>query len=394
MGFQTDCTTTGEDREAFFGSVAPPIFESSLFTFPSYAAFDRAAGSSPTADGTRPVYTRGSNPTVSVLERKLALLERGEAARVFASGMAAIAAAVLSVARGGDHVIAVRSIYNNAYRLLQGYLPDLGIETTFVDCTDVDEIAAVIRPTTRVLYLESPGNPAMHLVDLDAAAALARRHNLRTIIDNSMATPYNQRPLEHGIDLVVHSATKYLSGHSDVVAGAVIGSKSLIERIASYEIRDLGGIVAPFEAWLILRGIRTLGLRMQAHNEAGMRIATWLAARPGIETVLYPGLPSHPQHDLARSQMSGFSGLMSVVLEGGFERAVRFADALQMFGIAVSWGGFESLVLPIKPDPNVPRELAADLGIVPGLVRLSIGLEDVEDLIADLEQGLRRTFDD
>lgn len=394
MGFQTDCTTTGENREAYLGSVPPPIFESSLFTFPSYADFERAAGSSPVASDTRPVYTRGSNPTVMVLERKLALLERGEAARVFASGMAAIAAAVLSVARAGDHVIAVRSIYSNAYRLLQGYLPDLGIETTFVDCTDLDAIAAAIRPNTRVLYLESPGNPAMHLVNLEAAAALARQHNLRTIIDNSMATPYNQRPLEYGIDLVVHSATKYLSGHSDVVAGAVIGSNDRIERIASYEIRDLGGIVGPFEAWLILRGIRTMGLRMRAHNKAGMRIATWLAARPEIETVLYPGLPTHPQRDLAQSQMSGFSGLLSVVLRGGFERAVRFVDALQMFGIAVSWGGLESLALPIKPDPNAPWELAAGLGIVPGLVRLSIGLEDTEDLIADLDQALRRAFDD
>ncbi len=393
MGFQTDCTTTGEDRERFLGSVPPPIFESSLFTFPTYETFQRAVAASP-VEAERPYYTRGRNPTVEVLERKLALLERGEAARVFASGMAAIAASILSAAHAGDHVIAVRSIYNNSYTLLSRYLPRFGIETTFVDCTDLANVERAIRPNTRALYLESPGNPAMHLVDIAAAAELARAHNLTSIFDNSLATPYNQRPLEHGIDIVVHTATKYLSGHSDVVAGALIGNAERITNIARDEVRELGGIIGPFEAWLVLRGIRTLGLRMQAHNEAGMRIASWIETRPEVLRVNYAGLPSHPQRELARRQMCGFGGLLSIVLRGGLTRAVRFVDALQMFGIAVSWGGFESLALPINPDPAMPRELTEDLGIVPGMVRLSIGLEDIEDLMADLEQGFRRAYDD
>ncbi|HZS94370.1 MAG TPA: aminotransferase class I/II-fold pyridoxal phosphate-dependent enzyme [Chloroflexota bacterium] len=386
MGFQTDCTTTGEDREAYYGSVPPPIYESSLFTFPTFADFEAAFQST---DG-RPVYTRGSNPTVRALEKKLALLERGEDARVFASGMAAIAAGVMSFAGSGDHVVAVRSIYNNAYRLLGNYLPRFGVETTFVDFTDLDAVERAIRPDTRLLYLESPGNPGMHLVDLPATVDLARRHNLPTMIDNSMATPYNQRPLDYGIDLVVHSATKYLAGHSDVVAGALIGTSDAVNRVAANELRDLGGIIGPFEAWLILRGIRTLGLRMKAHNDAGLRVATWLAAHPRVLGVNYAGLRSHPQHDLAQRQMSGFSGLLSFVIDGGRDAATRLVDHLHLFGIAVSWGGFESLALPMTPDPGAPPEMTTEVGLVPGLVRLSIGLEDVDDLLADLDQALAR----
>jgi methionine-gamma-lyase len=389
LGFQTDCTSTGEDRGLFHGSISPPIYESSLFTFPSYDAFEQAFAEVPLGEPETPVYTRGNNPTVRVLERKIALLEHAEDARMFASGMAAIAASVLSTARAGEHVVAVRSLYSNAYRLLQGYLPGLGIDATFADFTRLDSVESAIKPNTRVLYLESPGNPAMHLVDIPAAVALAKRHGLTTILDNSMATPYNQRPLEMGVDLVVHSASKYLSGHSDVVAGAVAGSRDRIRSIAAREIRDLGGIIGPFEAWLILRGLRTLGLRMKAHNEAGLRIARWLEQRPEIGRVHYAGLRSHPQHELACRQMCGFSSLMSVVVEGGLEGARRFVNRLQLFGIGVSWGGFESLALPLQAEPSTPREMTEGLGIVPGLVRISIGLEDPEDLLADLDQGLR-----
>jgi methionine-gamma-lyase len=300
--------------------------------------------------------------------------------------MAAIGAAILSAARAGDHVVAVRSIYSNAYRLLHGYLPTLGIGTTFADFTDLDAVEAAIRPETRVLYLESPGNPAMHIVDLEAIASLARDRGLVTVIDNTLATPYNQRPLDMGIDLVVHSASKYLAGHSDVVAGVVAGSDERVRSISANEIRDLGGIIGPFEAWLILRGVRTLGLRMEAHNRAGLTVACWLERRPEVERVFYAGLPSHPQHELAARQMRGFSGLMGVVVRGGMEAGIRFANALQMFGIGVSWGGFESLALPMSTDDPA---LARELGIVPGFVRLSIGLEDEADLLDDLDQALR-----
>lgn len=326
---------------------------------------------------------------MQVLERKLALLEHAEEARVLASGMAAITAAVMSVAKAGDHVVAVRSIYSNAHRLLHGYLPQFDIQTSFVDCTDLEVVERAIRPNSRLLYLESPGNPAMHVVDLAGAVSLARRYGLVTVIDNTMATPFNQRPVEMGIDMVVHSASKYLSGHSDVVAGVIAGSAERMRKISGLEIRDMGGVVGPFEAWLILRGMRTLGLRMKAHNEAGMQIARWLERRPEVEHVHYPGLASHPQHDLACRQMSGFGGLLSIVVQGGMGGARRFVDALELFGIGVSWGGFESLVLPMDPDATVDPEIARQIGIVPGFVRVSVGLEDVQDLIADLERGLR-----
>jgi cystathionine beta-lyase len=385
LGFQTDCTTTGESRERFHGSIPPPIYETSLFTFPTYDEFREASSGDLTGDGDTWIYSRVGNPTVRVLERKLALLERGDDARVFSSGMAAITAAVLSAARGGGHVVAVRSIYSNAHRLLAEYLPTLGIETSFADFTEVDEVAAAIRPDSRALYLESPGNPAMHLIDLPAIVDLARDRGLTTIVDNTMATPYNQRPLEMGVDLCVHSATKYLSGHSDVVAGAVIGGANALQSLAANEVRDLGSALAPFESWLVLRGVRSLGVRMKAHNESGMRVAQWLEEHPRVLRVLYPGLPSHPQYALAMRQMTGFSGMLSIVVPGGLAGAARVVDRLTLFGIGVSWGGFESLALPIDPASTA---FAADLEIVPGMIRLSIGLEDVDDLLADLDQAL------
>lgn len=388
MGFQTDCTSTGDDRERQLGSVAPPIYESSLFTFPTYAAFSEAFDRSVSGDADNPVYTRGTNPTVRALEKKVALLEGGEDARAFASGMAAIAASILHAARAGEHVVAVQSIYSNAFRLLHSYLPTLGVGSTFADFTDLSSVERAIRPNTKVLYMETPGNPGMHLVDLEAAVRLARDRGLVTIVDNTMATPYNQRPLEWGVDLVVHSATKYLGGHSDVVAGIAVGNRDRMRSLSENEIRDLGGILGPFEAWLILRGIRTLGLRMRAANETGMRVARWLQGRPEIERVLYPGLESHPQHDLACRQMQGFGSLLSIVLDGDLGTAAAFVDRLQLFGIAVSWGGFESLALPINPASSLTADVAQRVGLVPGMVRLSLGLEDADDLIADLARAL------
>jgi cystathionine beta-lyase/cystathionine gamma-synthase len=226
----------------------------------------------------------------------------------------------------------------------------------------------------------------MHIVDLDAVTRLARDRGIVTVMDNTLATPYNQRPLGMGVDLVVHSVSKYLAGHSDVVAGVVAGSDERVRSISANEVRDLGGIIGPFEAWLILRGIRTLGIRMEAHNRVGLNVACWLEQRPEVECVFYAGLQSHPQHALAARQMRGFSGLMGVVVRGGMEAGITFANALRLFGIGVSWGGFESLALPMSPDdPALTREL----GIVPGFVRLSIGLEDEDDLLEDLDQALK-----
>ncbi len=387
MGFQTDCATTGEDREAYRGSVAPPIYASSLFIAPTMEAFEAAISGE---DPNRFFYTRGLNPTVKVLEEKLAILEGTEACKFFASGMAAIASVILDVCRSGSHIIAGRAGYNHSYKLLAEYLPSLGIETTFVDMTDLQAVEDAVTTGTKLLYLESPANPTMQIVDIDGCVELARRHQLLTAIDNSLPTPYNQRPIEGGIDYVIHSATKYLGGHSDVVAGAVATSRDRIGSLLTRQHADLGGIIGPFEAWLVLRGIRTLGIRMEAHNRSAQQLAEWLSTHPKVLRVDYPGLSSHPQHDLYCKQMTGSSGLVGVVLEGGVEAARMFADSLRLFGIAVSWGGFESLVLPMWAGSAMPVEMRQEIGLEEGFVRLSIGLEDVEDLQADLEQALYR----
>lgn len=256
MGFQTDCTTTGEDREAYHGAVAPPIYAASLFTSSTLDEFEEAF-----VDGgvSRFIYTRGLNPTVRVLERKLILLEHTEDCKFFGSGMAAIAAVVMETTHAGDHVVAARSLYNHTYTLLVEYLPRFGVETTFVDITDMACVETAIRPNTKLLYLESPGNPTMQITDLGSAVALAHAHDLTTAVDNSMATAYNQPPADWGIDYVLHTATKYLGGHSDVVAGAGAGSHERIAPIINRQHADLGRVLGPFEVWLVLRGIAPWG---------------------------------------------------------------------------------------------------------------------------------------
>lgn len=386
MGFLTDCVSTGENRRSYHGSVSPPIYESSLFTAPSIAEFERAV----TGDVDDAfVYTRGSNPTIRVLEEKLALLEKTETAKFFASGMAAIAAVTMEAAAGGGHIIASRSLYNHAYKLMAEFLPSYGIDTSFVDATNLSSIEAAIRTTTKLLYLESPANPTMHLTDISACVLLAHRHGLLTAIDNSLATPFNQQPATMGIDYVIHSATKYLGGHSDVVAGAVAGSHARIKPLMTRQHADLGGILGPFEGWLILRGMRTLGIRMQTHNANALQLARHLEKLDGIRRVNYPLLESHPQIELARSQLRGGSGMISLVIEGTEESARRFVDHLRLFGIGVSWGGFESLALPLWKGSAMPESQRREIGLMESLVRLSIGLEDVEDLREDIEESLR-----
>jgi methionine-gamma-lyase len=325
-----------------------------------------------------------------VLEKKLALLEGTEDCKFFGSGMAAIAAVIMEVCRDGGHVVAGKSLYNHTYKLLNDHVPAYGINTTFVDMTDMDEVEAAITSATRLLWLESPANPAMQLTDLRAASVLARERGILTAIDNSLATPFNQRPAEHGIDYVVHTATKYLNGHSDVVAGSVCASYERIDALLNRQHADIGGILGPFEAWLVLRGVRTLGVRMRAHNEAAKTIALWLADQTKVERVFYPTAELHPQPELLARQMSGGSGLVCFVLQGGEVSAEKFVNALKHFGIGVSWGGFESLALPMWRANSMPEEHRRSIGLVPGFVRLSIGLEDIGDLTADIGQALAR----
>jgi cystathionine beta-lyase len=369
----------GDTPAAWQGAVAPPIYETSLFTFPTFEAAQAAFRGSDAY-----MYTRGWNPTVRVAEQKIAALERGEACKVFASGMAAVSSALLRFLRQGDHVVAVRHLYDVTHRFLRDFAPRYGIDHTLVDGRSLDEIISAIRPNTKVLYLESPTSLMFELQDLRACAAVARERSILTIVDNSWATPMLQQPLALGIDVVVHSASKYLSGHSDIIAGAIIASQKIIDDIVQHEHAILGGNIGPFEAWLLVRGLRTLPVRMPVHQATATAVARFLSTHPRVRAVHYPGLESHPQYELGRRQMSGASGLLSFELDADVDGLRAFTNALRLFAIGVSWGGYESLVLPIAVT-NVASE-----GHYPvNLVRLYIGLEEPAALVDDLEQALR-----
>lgn len=372
-------THLGDEPHEHLGAAAPPIFQTSLFVQPDLDSLVQ-----PAAGSTRPyLYTRTQNPTVELFERKLAALEGAGAARAFASGMAAIAAAVLSCVRAGGHVITIETVYGPARRLFAEYLPRFGVETTFVDGRDPEDFARALRPHTRLIYLETPSTGVFHLQDIAAVAELARPRGIPVVVDNSWATPIFQNPLRLGADLVVHSASKYLGGHSDVLAGVVAGDAGRIARLADEEGALLGAVLSPFDAWLLVRGMRTLPLRMAAVMERGLELARFLASHPRVARVHHPWLPEHPQHALARRQMRGASGLFS------FEPATRdpedlrrFLGALRWFRLGVSWGGHESLVVI----PGAVR--SGSLPPPPWTVRLSVGLEPVEALKEDLDRAL------
>jgi len=388
-GFGTRCVHAGDDPGRYFGAVSPPIFEASLFAFDDFDACLEGL----TGGGDYYIYTRGRNPTVEIAEHKLAALEGGEAAKFFASGMAAISAVVLSHVKQGDHVLCVRSVYGVTHTLLTQWLPRFGVSASFVDGTDLAAIEASIQDNTRLIYLESPTSVLFQLQDLAAVARIAKQRGILTAVDNSWASPIFQQPLALGIDLSIHTASKYIGGHSDLVAGAVIGRKELIDRLRNNEYAILGGVIGPFEAWLCIRGMRTLPLRLKQHEASGLEIASWLENHPKVRRVMHPGLASHPQHELARRQMSGMGGLFSFELDADLDGIRRFVNALSLFHIGVSWGGFESLVLPIGAvDAHKSQKTGTpgQEGLPLGLIRLFIGLEDAQDLRRDLEQALER----
>lgn len=373
-----DATLLAHDDEAHpWGAVSPPVVQTSLFTYPSVAAM-RAS-----YDGTerKPIYSRGDNPTVQIFEVKVAALEGGEAARAFASGMGAISSAVLSVVESGDRVVCVEHVYPDAYRLFQKLLPRLGVTVEYVDGRNLNAVRERL-PGARLLYLESPTSVVFHTLDLRALAAAARAEGVMTIADNSWATPLFQKPLELGIDLVVHSASKYLSGHSDVVAGIVTGAQAHIDRINDLTYPYLGAKLSPFEGWLLVRGLRTLPLRMRQHMQGGQEVARWLQGHPGVARVHHPAL--RDDHGLL-----GCASLFSIELGNGLD-VVRFCDALKLFRLGVSWGGYESLAFPAMvglQQAAGPNSLI-DFGVSEHLVRLHVGLEEPADLIADLDQAL------
>lgn len=358
------------------GAVVAPIYQNSLFTFDTYEEFDRASAG---VDDT-PVYSRGHNPTVQQLERRLAALQGGEKARCFASGMAAISTAIMANVRAGDHVVCVDQAYGPTRELLKRFLPGYGVDTTFVEGTSLEAFQTAVRPNTKLIYLESPTSLTFRLQDLHAISSLAKSIGAVTIIDNTWATPCLQNPFEHGIDFVVHSISKYIGGHSDIIGGVIIGYADRINRINANEYMLLGGIMTPHTASLAMRGLRTLPLRLEKLEQNGLAVASYLETVPFVRKVNHPGLSSHPQHDLACRQMSGSSSLFSFETDLPVEEMKAWANRLEYFRIGVSWGGYESLVIVSKLGPDC--ESAAG-----SLVRLYIGLEHPDVLMEDIAKA-------
>ena len=375
---------SGESKRGLNAPVTTPIVRTSNFNFASTAELKRFAEGKSKAY----LYTRYGNPTLAVAEAKIADMENGEAGLVTASGMAAISSALLAVLKSGDEVIATRQLYGGSFRLFRDTLPRLGIRTHHVEA-DLEGVDRLVNSNTRALYVESPTNPILRLVDLKKAVGLARKHKLVSLIDSTFGSPVLQKPLDLGFDLVLHSATKYLGGHSDIVAGAVAGSRRWVAKVREAMIY-LGGSMDPDPGYLLIRGLKTLEVRVRRQCETAMAVARFLERHPKVARVHYPGLASHPDHRLARRQMRGFGGMLAFELKGGLAAARRFCDRTQIFLLAASLGGVESLiVLPIYTSHYrmSTTELAA-AGVQPGTVRISVGLEDPADLLADLRQAL------
>ena len=377
-------THLGEDRERGYDAVVPPIVQSGNFTYPTVAAMRAVVQQ----EFDRPLYTRGYNPTVAMLRKKIAALEHAEDALVFSSGSAAIAAAVIAFTKAGDHIVCVQKPYSWTKKLLAELLLRFGVEHTFVDGTDAENYRRAIRPNTSFFILESPNSLTFELQDIAAVCVIAKEHGILTLCDNSFNSPLFQNPIDLGIDLVAHSATKYLNGHSDVVAGVLAGTHAHILQVMAKEFMTLGAAPSPHDAWLLMRGLRTLPLRMERSADNAEKVATFLNAHPKITRLHWPGLPSHPQHELAKRQMKRVAGAMTIELNAPDVAAVeRFCDNLKSFLIAVSWGGYESLQWPVCALQG-PSGYYSDLPF--NMVRLYVGLEDPAVLIADLEQGLGR----
>ena len=373
----------GEDRDQYFNAIAPPIIQSSNFAFKNVADFRKGLADEYYAT----LYSRGNNPTVDILRKKLAALDGAEDALVFGSGIASIAIPLLALLNQGDHVVSVAKPYSWTIKLFERLLPKFGITTTFVDGTRTENFEAALRHNTKVIYLESPNTFTYELQDLEAVAKLAKSKGIITMIDNSYSSPLNQQPYMMGIDLVAQSATKFIGGHSDVVAGVVTGSKAMIKKIFDAEFLNIGGNISPMNAWLLIRGLRTLQLRMARVCESTKKVVDALASHPKIEKVLFPLHSTFPQYALAKKQMKDAGGLFSIVLKAkSVEEIEKFCNSLKRFLLAVSWGGHESLVIPsIIGFPAKDFDLA---NINHRIIRFYIGLEDPDYLIADLKKAL------
>ena len=375
MAFSTDCIHAGQEPEPVTGSVTYPIFQTSTYVQPElgkHKGFE---------------YARTKNPTRSVLEANLAALEGGKHAHCFASGMSATDT-VFRLLKSGDHVIAGENMYGGSYRLFSKVCEKFGLEFTYVDTSDAANVRAALRPTTKIVFLETPTNPMMTVTDIAACAEVAHAGGALVVVDNTFCSPYLQRPIELGADMVVHSTTKFLNGHSDSVGGVVVSNDDALAEQIGFLQNAVGAILSPFDSWLVLRGVKTLAVRMRQHEENGMAMAKYIAAHPKALKVYYPGLPDHPQHALAKRQMRGFGSMISFDV-GSLANAKKFLDRVRLCSLAESLGGVETLIShpETMTHASVPIETRTRLGITPGLVRISVGIEDIEDLIADVKNA-------
>ncbi len=378
MKFATKAIHAGQEPDPSTGAIMTPIFQTATY---AQAGLGEHKGFE---------YSRTQNPTRSALEACIAALEEGQYGLAFASGMAA-ESAILSLLNAGDHMVSCDDLYGGSYRIFERVMRRYEVETSYVAAGDIPAYEQAIRPNTKLIWLETPTNPLLRLVDIQAVAAVAHRHKLLLVVDNTFASPYFQQPLKLGADIVVHSTTKYINGHSDVIGGAVVTNNEEAYQAIKFYQNAAGGVPSPFDAWLTLRGIKTLAVRMRQHEENAQAVAAFLSEHPRVEKVYYPGLASHPDHALARHQMSGFGGMVSFQFKGtsaGVDKVVR---RFKVFTLAESLGGVESLVChpATMTHGSIPRDIREARGLTDTLLRLSIGLEDIEDLLADLEQALR-----
>ncbi len=387
MGFATKAIHAG-NTENTHGTLATPIYQTSTFYFDSAEQGGRRFA----GEEGGYIYSRLGNPTIKVLEDKIAMLEGGEAAAAMSSGMGAISAALWTLLKAGDHVIASKTLYGCTFALLNHGLTRYGVEVDFVDVTDVENIRNAMKKNTKVVYIETPANPTMLITDIEAVSKIAHEvEGCKVVVDNTFCSPYLQRPLEFGADIVVHSATKYINGHGDVIAGIVVGKEDYINEVKMFGIKDMTGcVLSPNDAFLMIRGMKTLQIRMDKHCANAMAVAKFLESHRAVEKVYYPGLESFEGHELAKKQMSQFGGIMAFEVKGGVEAGIKLMNSLKLCILAVSLGDAETLVehaasMTHSPYSKEEREAA---GISDGLVRISVGLEDVEDIIADLKQGL------
>ncbi len=385
--FSTLVIHAGEDKESPYGAVTTPIFQTSTFAFKNTEEVKKFQQ----GDSSKYLYTRYGNPTLKAAEEKMAALEGGESALVVSSGMAAVSTLALTLVSSGEEMISTEPVYGGTYRLFKDVFPRLGIKVHLVQADNVNQARSLLNDRTRLFFCETPTNPNLRIADIRKIVSMAKERKIPVVVDNTFATPYNQNPLSLGADFVVHSGTKYLGGHSDLVAGVIIGPKNVIVR-ARETMKLFGGCIDPFGSFLLQRGLKTLAVRVERHNQNGLKVAEYLTGHNKVSRVFYPGLSTHPQHTLAKSQMRGFGGMVCFEVKGGLESATRVIDSLKIFINATSLGGVESLAsLPVLTSHFGFEETDLERAdVTPGMIRLSCGIEDGDDLVEDLKQGLDR----